>query len=393
MTLRLATMIMLAGYLTACSDAPDHQPANSVSDSAGVTLVVNSRPAWGPDEGWRLDAQPVADIGAVEGEGVELFARISGMRRLESGLIVVAESSVPELRFFDESGNHVRSVGRRGQRPGEFNSIHWLATKGPDSLVVFDGQGAVFSVFDTAGKFGRSWRLQPHDSIGYPLGVGLFTDNSVLATIRHRNIAELSEGAFRDSLFYHRFDSDGQYLAPLAAGLGPESYLVPQERGYAMFMMPFAHSGLGIPLDSALLVADSNRPELTLYGIGGGTTVVRWPQELRPVPSGVWQAQIEPWLGRSDEFDEVLRRMPRREFMPLFDWAVKAEEGSIWLRRFAAPDDSVQSFLVFDDAGRWLGEVDGPVGLRPWQIADDYLLGEWRDQDEVPHVVMYRLIR
>ncbi len=53
----------------------------------------------------------------------------------------------------------------------------------------------------------------------------------------------------------------------------------------------------------------------------------------------------------------------------------------------------ISTFLVFDGRGRWLGEVDGPGGFRPRHIGNDFVLGGWFDDDDVPHVLMYQLIK
>jgi hypothetical protein len=49
------------------------------------------------------------------------------------------------------------------------------------------------------------------------------------------------------------------------------------------------------------------------------------------------------------------------------------------------------SWRVFDKAGKWLGTVTLPARFNPMDIGTDYVLGLWRDEDDVEHVRMYRL--
>ncbi len=40
-----------------------------------------------------------------------------------------------------------------------------------------------------------------------------------------------------------------------------------------------------------------------------------------------------------------------------------------------------------------LGKVVFPVVFEPMHIGDDFVLGEWRDEFDVEHVRLYRLIK
>jgi len=50
-------------------------------------------------------------------------------------------------------------------------------------------------------------------------------------------------------------------------------------------------------------------------------------------------------------------------------------------------------FDVFDRSGRWLGELALPPRTRLLDVGRDYLLGVRLDDDDVPHVEVYRLHR
>jgi hypothetical protein len=51
------------------------------------------------------------------------------------------------------------------------------------------------------------------------------------------------------------------------------------------------------------------------------------------------------------------------------------------------------AWRVFDRDGRWLGRVTMPPRFRPMDIGSDYILGLWRDADDVEHVRLYRLTK
>ena len=66
-------------------------------------------------------------------------------------------------------------------------------------------------------------------------------------------------------------------------------------------------------------------------------------------------------------------------------------EGNLWVADARRPNTPTPSWNVFDREGVWLGHVEGPTGLRVTDIGGDYLLGLWRDEVEVEHVMLNAL--
>ena len=62
-------------------------------------------------------------------------------------------------------------------------------------------------------------------------------------------------------------------------------------------------------------------------------------------------------------------------------------------RPVQGPSSQSTTWDVFDPTGRWLGPVRMPTGLRITDIGSDYVLGVWRDADDVEHVRMYELVK
>jgi hypothetical protein len=59
MKLSLAALLLS----TACSRGADPVMVATRVDSAGVEIISNSGPAWRSSEGWRIDAEPILQIG------------------------------------------------------------------------------------------------------------------------------------------------------------------------------------------------------------------------------------------------------------------------------------------------------------------------------------------
>ncbi len=107
----------------------------TASACLGVRSPVAAQPAI-----WRLSASPALTIDETGGPQGE-FLRISGLARLASGGIAVANGATAEIRLFTGTGGYLRTLGRRGGGPGEFRAISWMGVSG-DTILVADRTGA-----------------------------------------------------------------------------------------------------------------------------------------------------------------------------------------------------------------------------------------------------------
>ncbi|MEE8060797.1 MAG: hypothetical protein V3T16_03170 [Gemmatimonadales bacterium] len=165
---------------------------------------------------------------------------MTGVRRLSSGVVVVADGGARELRFFDEGGGHIRTVGRQGGGPGEFEGLGFLSLWRRDSLVVHDGRRCTFSVFDSAGQFGRSFRLEPADSVRFPRPVGLLLGGALVTRGFEPRDGPPAGGVSRRALPLQRFDLIGSFIGHGPRLDGDEWFVLAMGNdGFAMATMRF----------------------------------------------------------------------------------------------------------------------------------------------------------
>ena len=89
-----------------------------------------------------LDSPPLVSIGTEDGSPAELLAGAYSALLLRDSSIVIANNGTHEIRIFDHTGQHLRTVGRVGSGPGEFRSY---------LVAYFDDRGAV-AVYDHGGQ-------------------------------------------------------------------------------------------------------------------------------------------------------------------------------------------------------------------------------------------------
>jgi len=92
----------------------------------------------GTGEAWILASTARIDVGDRDESDSVVFGSVLDARVLPSGLLAVADGGAFAVRFFDGEGRLVRSVGRRGRGPAEFNGGMQFMDAAGDSIAVWD---------------------------------------------------------------------------------------------------------------------------------------------------------------------------------------------------------------------------------------------------------------
>jgi hypothetical protein len=349
------------------------------------------------------------DLGGGPGPENE-FGRIVGVTRLSDGRILVADESAVQVEFYDASGRHLRSVGGRGQGPGEFEQFHAIARLPGDSIAVETLR--MSTIFTPNGEFVRNVRYGP-------FAAGEFEVPSVGVLGRFDNgtavVMDFPQGRRRPAGARQWVDSSALFLvdqagvvtrrlgtAPVVIFVAGESHHFPLDFGPDA---PHASSG------RAIYLGFTDQYAIRVYDAGWKLErIIRraWtPRRLtdRDIDTYV-DGWMEMWSKKTGAEREAERRDMRDdtfpEFLPAYSAMLVTPAGEVWVREpdlTGAPGcwcpagmpRGTSRWSVFDPDGRWLGDVGMPPLFVPLEIGADYVLGRSRDADDAPHVVMYRL--
>jgi hypothetical protein len=378
-------------------------------DSAGVQIIDNSRPLWTSTTTLRLSGAPALIVGTQPGEAYEL-SNVAGAVRLGDGTIVVADGSARELRFFDSAGHHVRSVGRRGNGPGEFEELRLISKLAGDTIVAGNHLGRL-SYFTAAGTFVRTSAPLPASAGSTRPGITLnhaVLDNQSTVNGPLNNPPPRTAGQrWVDSTPLVIVGRTGT----MTAALGTHPYWLwatHRDRSYP------------VRFSDPLLVATNGRDIFIGYGADYMIRVYSPGGRLERIirrrwtPLRVTSAEIDRyaaawgqrWIRSTGaEYERELRefrQVPFAEIVPAFSPLVADRSGRLWVREARIADASAQGGLgmlplvpsvwnVFDSGGQWLGNVTTPARFLIHEIGADYVLGVARDADGVQTAVMYRL--
>ena len=396
--------------LFACTGGQNQDAAGAegaeVRDSAGVRIVENHEPSW--DVPWTLSDEPSLIVGRAEGDAAHELYLVTGALRLAGGAVVVANAGTLDLRLYDRHGTYLRSFGGRGEGPGEFQSLEWISRSTSDSILALDVVAHRASYFDSAGRFGRSVRLEPSPEILWPRAVGFLADGSLLATQGAYVLGgELPVHSEREEQGLFLYQADGKTATRVGSFLGPEWDVVEVRFPSGTTQVERRSRLLGRATAYAaahhrFYVADNDSYEIKVYSVAPPqlTLLIRKEhQHLVVTDADVRVVRDSLLASTSGVAQRMMRsslenRPPPPSTMPAYAPEILVDSHlCLWVREYARPSDPRVTWSVFTEAGVFLGTVNTPTGMKILDIGIDYVLGVQRDDNDVEYVLLYDLTR
>ncbi len=385
---RCAAVFTWAGAAAwGCGSRSDDASRVERVDSAGVEIVTS-----GADHSpltWTFTAD-FALGGAVDGPETFHAVSASSIAVDATGHLWILDRQSNRVVEFSASGDHVQTMGREGQGPGELLF--------PASITV-STDGTV-SVFD----YGRGGLVR-FDVDGSPLGVQEMWLGPWPGQNRH--MASTSEG-----------------LVVAAMAVSPE----PDHFRYAIRRIAGA--------DTVVLAAhDFPRPTMARYeSCGGGLNLPRVFETSLPWTFGGGRIAVAPGsaydisiLGDSATVRRVRRAIPARsasellaieqlepgfridfgmgpctipprdmveargfaEHVPAVADLTLASDGELWVRRFEVGTEATGPIDIFDVTGAYVGTLPATAPFPMAFLPDGRLVGSETDEFDVTRVVVY----
>ena len=394
----LASGTLLAG---ACEPAAPPRPTIAI-DSAGVEIVTSD--PLRSDATCTLGAEPIFRVGDSEDDESQWFSSVRGVARLSDGSVAVVDRQTAEVRIFAENGRHLRSMGRPGEGPGEFNDAWKLWVLPGDTLWVGDYRPWRYNVFTSRGEWVRAVRLNP--LYPNPSRRGGVLDNgiSINTTEGWGDPDRRPDFSVPDTLFVEVHDALGQLTGTLARLPTQPAGRTTASEALNMLLRPtFASSAVMDVRGATIAFGHGHEPEVRLLDEEFRLRrIVRWSDPDRDVTAAdvqAWRAAyIERRGGRNSprwsERDEAIidPQIPSADRFPTMSNVLIGRDGRIWVYPYRRPRAEPPRWMAFEPDGGFLCHLQyRHAGLATHEIGADYLLGVEANELGVETVVMYTL--
>ena len=396
----------LSAVLTAC-DAPPDPSLTTRSDSAGIPIVTAEAPMWGPGEGWTVSAEPLVQIGAVDGPREQLLDGVVAAVRTSNGDIVLGEWTTGELRRYDTEGALVWRAAGQGEGPGEHRVLIFVGLIPGDTVVTWDARLNRVQLFDPDGAPVRTFRVEAPWSGAPPTGVIGVSGRHLVHTFG-ADAEEPEDGIVRwPAVRIATLSLDDGGVRVVMDAPGPEVRADVDGAMVQVMEYPFGKGPRYSVSAGRLAVVDTERFSVRSVSLDDGavTAILRRDEPVREVTDEDVDAYVE-WMTAGSvaaglHVPPGLREQPMAPTLPALTSIHLDAGGNLWVEPHSRHGSQVPPFQVYTPDGEWLGTVSVPPGLQQenlglpvrFEIGDDYILGVWRDELEVEYVRMYGLVK
>jgi sugar lactone lactonase YvrE len=120
----------------------------------------------------------------VRGNGPDTFDQPTGVAVARNGDIFVTDGHGKNDRVvkFSKDGKFIKTWGRPGDKPGEFNQPHCIAIDSRGRVFVGDRSNSRIQIFDQEGNFIDQWK-----QFGRPSGIFISADDTLYVTDSQTN--------------------------------------------------------------------------------------------------------------------------------------------------------------------------------------------------------------
>jgi hypothetical protein len=330
----------------------------------GVQIIRNPKMPMYPEGA--LELQEDLTIGAAEGADEYMFISLRGLFVDDQGSIFTLDQRKPQTDVFDSDGRHVRSFGRRGQGPGEFQTPFFIALSPPGEILVGDMRRLSF--FDCSGGFLRS----RDNSVGLLAFIKCLANGDAVGT---RMVLEEEKSRYEVVLC----GPDLEQKCVLTSSAMPDT-----SGKFSLFTSVVRWD---ISADQEIVCASGEGDYLISVFDRGGRLVRKIVRDYNPVP--VSDTDIDHQMKRHgiQSRDEVI--VPR--FLPPISWVYADAEGRIYISTWQRDHiTGIALFNIFDSEGRYL--CDYPIPGEPLVFKNGKLYAIVQDSEGIQYVKRFRMI-
>jgi hypothetical protein len=266
--------------------------------------------------------------------------------------IYISDYQDGTIKVFDPDGNYIRSIGRKGEGPGEFQALSAMAFLPDGSLLAFDIRVRRTSLFDSKGEFVSShkWR-NSHFYLILTDQSGYVADENVYGEER--------------KLFVTKYDLNGNKLE--SWGEFTPMGLKIQTRGEVTLSITVPYSPQSIfagdPARMRLYHCLNSKYLIDVFD-GTGKLVRKIDRPYNPVP--FTQKDAEDYYAAFDRrgnkaFSEMAREVELPEVKTITAGMKVDDRGYLWVATNETKEEKERTFRAWD-----IFDLDGFYACRVW---------------------------
>lgn len=350
--------------------------AQKIKTEKGVKIIINgSKPQ--PQNGVPSQVTLTEDMRFGEGDDPDKsFSQVAFFVVADNGDLIAADIKDRKIKVFDAEGNFLRTIGKSGQGPGEFQIPGGLALTPDNELMIEDSVARRLAYFTLEGEF-----------------------------IRNVSVAD------KMSLLNLVIDAEGNYLGRQLGMEGQKMYFEMKKYDKDLnpvftmdkveFDIPIPGSGVKIDImDMITLYLFDSRGNV-IYGRNKDYELIVYDKMGKHIRS--IRKDFRPVKVTQEDIDMMLERMPSgmmggidptemfefpKEFPP-YQIICLDEQDRLFVRTWIKGEEEGAYVVdVFDAEGRFISQFETKLDLRLWK--GDMVYGLEENEDGFMLVKRYK---
>ncbi len=267
--------------------------------------------------------------------------------------IYISEFQDQVIKVLDSNGKYIKTIGAKGDGPGEFQRISYLAATKDGILVVLDSTARRTSLFDSSGNFLKSfsWKM------GYY--------NFIMVKNSSYIVGERAYSGTRQLGFFYvkEFDYDGEEVRSYGEYKMPEPLIIRNAKGTGYTSLPVSPSSIfaGDQEKNLFYHCLNNKYLIEVYD-NSGKLFRKIDRPYEPIP--FTRKDAEEYRARYEDSPEMFKKAVKTLKMPRVKNIVVRmfvdDKSNLWVRtneKKEKEDKTLRAFDIFDPDGFYYAKV------------------------------------
>jgi hypothetical protein len=315
----------------------------SIEQKDGIEYVHNAASPTNPD--CRISFATDLSIEPKDQEGNIRIYQPAAFNVDAKGFIYICDYKEPSVKVFDSQGDFVRTIGRKGNGPGEFENAGTMAILPDGRLLVLDWELMRVSIFSHDGQF-----IESHQCRYLSFDIFLATDSSY---IREDTTFEPGQTSmsWKSRLHVKAYDLSGRELFSYGEFQAPQSGFVNEEGRRFSFSLPFEVRSIltGDSKNGRLYHCLSDKYLIEVFDEKGRLfRKIDRPYERLRVTDEDKKKYLDGFGDSEIDRALIAKNAVMPAFRPITDRMIVDDSGNLWVKLSEEREDKGQTFIAYD---------------------------------------------
>jgi hypothetical protein len=340
---------------------------------------------------WAVSPKPIVDVTGVDASGGVVFQNLAGGTRLSNGNLLVVDKGAMSIRLIDSKGKLLKTEGRQGQGPGEYQILISGSGCGGDSLLVWARESMV--MVGPNGLAARQFKMPPEGTRMMPL-MNITCGGSGNLVYLTQPLGRPTMGA-NGSMFMTSavatVDRSGKLIRTVDSVPSGEW----MRAGNGAFPRPLAPTTSAVAVGDRVVVGVADSGRAWVFTADGKHSVINIPWTPRPATPEEFKmavaavAEMAPVQVRPAVEPEIAKA-PKPASLPAYFNLYGDPDGVLWVQQ-SPPGAKRTDLLAMSVEGKVLARTIIPMAVRILEIGRDYILASYDDANDETHLAVFSL--